>query len=217
MPEGHDLAKDVVAALGSHGAVIQPIDLALDRLDDCQVLGQHLVGDRSHESRRIQGPEARLTLGHGVEPLEFGGRAVVHGEDPVATADDIDDPGRRRLGRSAALGGRVDGAQGEVEVVGVFRQVGPSRRRDELRGEGRFQVERLGGRSEVVTARRPIDVDPEQLALVEARRQSFGKVDVAILTVRIVQARPQAAVWDGGQRIDPRSIAPTIARIASPY
>ena len=100
----------------------------------------------------------------------------------------------RRLVGGADLGRRVDGPQGEVEVIRILRQVGPSPRRGQARREGRLQRERRGCRFELVAVGRAIDVDPEQVALAEPFRQALGEVDVAVVAVRVVQARPRAAV-----------------------
>ena len=51
-------------------AFVEAVDLALDVLDQLEVVGQHLVGDRGDEARRIERAELRLTLGRGVEPRE---------------------------------------------------------------------------------------------------------------------------------------------------
>jgi len=147
--------------------------------------------------------------------LELDRLAIVDREDPVATADDVDDPRLRFACRASLIRG-IDGPEGEVKVIRILDQGGPASCRPEPGRQGRLQIECRESGFEVAR-RRPVDVDPEQGVLAEVFRQPFGDIDVTIVTVGVVQARLWRALGDGCQRSDPSSSAPTRDRIARPY
>lgn len=114
----------------AQGPLIETVDLDLDRLHELEVVVEDLVGDRGDETRGIEGTEARLALGRGIETLESRERSVMDREDPVAPGDDVDRmPAERCIGLGA--GGRrlvafdVDGQQSQVDVVRGLGQVSP--------------------------------------------------------------------------------------------
>ena len=84
-PAAHpdDLAQDAGIRPMPERAFVEAVDLALDVLDQLEVVGQHLVGDRGDEARRVERTEARLTLGRRVEPRERREWLVVDRHDPV--------------------------------------------------------------------------------------------------------------------------------------
>jgi hypothetical protein len=84
----------------------------------------------------------------------------------------------------------------------------------ETRSQSALEIERGGGSLEVLP-RRPVDVDPQQVAFAEARWSGLIEVDIAVGSVRVIE--PDARAGRPGQRSDPRTRAPAMARRAMPY
>ena len=103
-----------------------------------------------------------------------------------------------------------------MEVALELRQVGPLTRRRQARRQCRLEVERSGDRLEVLAAL-PVDVDPEEAPFAQILRQVARQVDVPVRAVGVVQPGAERNVGRGGQRSDPSSTAPAIARTANPY
>jgi len=218
-----DAIEHVAVRRSPQGALIETVDLDLDRLDELEVVVEDLVGDRGDEAGGIEGPEARLAFGCGIEPLEARQRSVMDREDPIAPGDDVDRmPAERCIGVGA--GGRrlvafdVDGEQSQVDVVRGLGQVRPvasvaqSRERPIGQADGPCDLLQVLGIA-------PVEVDPEELVGRQRSRQVPLEIDLTIAPVRVVEPGPQAPTLDrfSGQRIDARSTATMIARNAMPY
>ena len=123
MPD--DLAEDRRIAPTPERAFVEAVDLALDVLDQLEVVGQHLVGDRGDEARRVERTQPRLTLGRGVEPGERRQRLVVDGHDPVPAGHDVDRAAdQMRSVLMTIVPGRLGDLEDQVDVLGIERQVG---------------------------------------------------------------------------------------------
>ena len=119
---------------------VEAVDLALDILDQLEVVGQHLVGDRGDEARGVERTEARLTLGRRVEPRERREWLVVDGHDPVPAGHDVDRAtDQMRSVQLPIVRGRLGDLEDQVDVLGIERQVGSLGRVGQL-------VQRLGPR-----------------------------------------------------------------------
>ena len=159
--------QDVVARPAAERPLVEPVDLALDAFDDLEVAGEHLVGDGRHEPCRIHRAEARLALGHRVEPFECLERPVVDGDDPVLAGDEVERSAdghlaialgiRRRLHRLAVTRWRWSTYCVRSARFDSFARRATSAGSMLDRGDRGFEV----------AGRPPVNVDPEQLSLAD--------------------------------------------------
>jgi len=103
-------------------------------------------------------------------------------------------------------------------VFGVGGQVGPAGRLRQALDQRRLQPDGLADGGEVLLVS-TIEVDPGQLAVLEPTDQTLAELDLAIVTVGVVQPdlRPDRRLPEGVQRIAARRTTTTIARAAMPY
>ena len=220
-PPAHpdDLAQDVRIRPMTQRAFVEAVDLALDVLDQLEVVGQHFVGDRGDEARGIEGAKARLTLRRGVEPRERGERLVVDRHDPVPAGHDVDRAtDQLRFVQLTIVRRRLGDLEEQVDVLGIERQVGPI-------GRVGQPLQRLGLEADgaadgiEISALAPLHVDPQQLLGADARRHRRFELDLAVASVGVVEPGPRAGprLARGDQRSDASRAAATIARKASTY
>jgi hypothetical protein len=219
----HDPIEHVGVRRAAQSALIETVDLDLDRFDELEVVVEDLVGDRGDEAGGIEGTKAGLALGRGIEPLDRPQRSLVDRDDPIAPGDDVDRmPAERCIGLCG--GGRglvafdVDRLQSQVDVVRRLGQVRPVARLAQSREGPIGQADSPGDLLQVLGIA-PVEVDPEQLINFELPCELRLEVDLAIAPVRVVEPGPQATALgrSGRQRIEARSTATMIARNAIPY
>ena len=215
--EPDDLGQDAAVGTAAERSLIQPVDLALDVLDHLEVVGEHLVDDGRHERAGVEGAQSGLAFAFRVETDQCLQRAVVDGDHPVPTADDVDRPGDRVALRVTVRFG-VDREQDQVDGAGVLGQVRTFRRRGEAVDQPGLHAGRRGHAREVLR-RATVEVDPEELVVLEAAGHALGQLDLTILPVGVVQARLRAARGAGrrDQRYAVSRTATMMARIAIPY
>jgi hypothetical protein len=105
-----------------------------------------------------------------------------------------------------------------VQVVGVLGQVGAGWVLGEALDQSRFETDG-GCRSGEVVCRAALQIDPEELAFTDALAQAGLQLDLAILSICVIEAdsRPSLAVGDRDQWRTARRIATTAATNAVAY
>ena len=217
-PQRDDAAQDLGLAAPAEGALVELVDLALDALGEFEVVRQRLVDDGGQERPGIEGAEAGLALGQGIDPIERAHRPVVDGEDPIPTGHEIDGAPDRGLRVHRGRIGRLHRDEGEVDVFGIGGQIGPARRAGEVLDHRGLQPEGFADRGEVLVVS-TVEIDPPELAVAEVGDQVLVELDLAILAIGVIEpdARPARGPIDGIQRIAARRTAKTMARAAVPY
>ena len=124
-PEGDDLGEHVIPRRALRmRALVEVVDLAFDDSTAARYSASTSSAMAATNAAASIAPRRVSPSVDVVEPLELDGWPVMDGQDPVATADDVDDPCGRGSSAVADLVRRVDGPQDEMDVIRILRQVG---------------------------------------------------------------------------------------------
>ena len=118
---------------------------------------------------------------------------VVHGDDPVVAGHDVECTANRRATVTVGISRWLHRLEDQVQMLRVLRQVGAQWLVRQALDQSGFQVHGGTDRLQVV-GRAVVEIDPQQLALADPAGQARPKFDLAILSIRVIEADPRPAV-----------------------
>jgi len=199
--EGDDRGEDVVAGAAVERPLVEIIDLALDTFDEEEVPDENLINERRDEVAGGQVAETGLPVDLGAEPDEGLDRALMDGQDDVATREEVD------LAADQARRPGVVGLQRferDMEQLGGVGEPCASVVVSQALDVGFGQAERVQRVGEGVLFLARVDIDPQQALWPERPDDVLGQLDATVVGIRIEEA-------DGGV-----TQCTALSRIAAP-
>ena len=179
-----DSREEVASPAEGQGGVVKSLDLVLDSVDLLEIRSEHGIDESRHEGPRLELAEAALVLELLREFVDRSQGTVMHGDDEVATHEDV------QLSAAHLIAVPLERTQRDQDAVRKAQEASPLPHGMELLSKARLKVESLGEDPQILVGSL-VDVDPQQALIMHPPNLVGGQLDLAILTVRVVQAREQ--------------------------